>query len=184
MQKGCLKEPREAMAGSCVGRLATCASHMAKLLRFAVWEMPPAAGSDAFAAFAQRATECVVAAVRSLRLLPLLDAAADAICQCQQPDATWGMEMAAAAARECETLAADAAVTCSWRVKQLPEGTNATQQLPCDAAALLEALWELHTASCRRVQRQPALRLSPAVCLTLYEAWQPIAAAGDPLHSR
>lgn len=62
--------------------------------------------------------------------------------------------------------------------------SQATEQLQGDVPALLNALWELHTASCRSVQRYPTFHFTAALTKTLSAARQILSATGDPVQSR
>ncbi len=180
MQAGRAEEAN--LAGGHFSMLASCLLHTAKLLRQAVAAAVPTADSNVFASFAVRMNSWVSAAARALRLLPLLAAAGDAVRQ--RPHAAWGLETAAAAADVCEGFAADAAVACSSWLERLAARPLAVQQLRHNVPALRNALWELHTASCRMVQRHAKLHLTPAIDVTLVSAWKLLALTGEPLQSR
>lgn len=162
--------------------LATCLCQVSKLLRYRIMALLQAAGSEAFAGFAQHATSWIGAAVSSLRLLPLLDATAGVMRQRQQ--AAWVLAAVTAAISECMHLAVGISVSFSLWAERLEGHPQAAQQLLHDTPTVLNALWDLHTAGCRAVQRDAAKELTPLINTTLLVARQLLAITGDPQHCR
>ncbi len=125
----------------------------------------------------EQASSWGCAAAASLRLLPSLSAAADAMHQ--HSEAAAALEAATAAACECENFAADAAIACFLWAEKLAEHPPAAEQLRRDAPALLDALWGLHTAVCRLIHQQAALEFSTGISMSLFAAWELVLATGD-----